>query len=96
MPFDYDFSFAGNRATAHNLSLGPVEDLSISVYDRSDGGPLRIDFDANPALHSEADLADYQQRFLRLLTAMADPERSIGSLEISGAVGARHHPAGVE
>ncbi len=36
MPFDYGFSFAGQPATAHNLSLGPVEDLSISVYDRSD------------------------------------------------------------
>ena len=38
MPFDYGFDFAGHRATAHNLSLGPVEDLSIAVYDRSDGG----------------------------------------------------------
>ncbi len=82
MPFDYNFSFAGNRATAHNLSLGPVEDLSISVYDRSDGNPLRIDFDANSALHSKADLASYRQRFLRLLTAMAEPGRSIGGLEI--------------
>ena len=96
MPFDYDFSFAGNRATAHNLSLGPVEDLSISVYDRSDGGPLRIDFDANPALHTAADLAEHQQRFLRLLTGMVDPSRSIGSLEILRSGGARHHPAGLE
>ena len=57
MRFDYDFNFAGNPAIAHNLSLGPVEDLSIAVYDRSDGGPLRIDFDANPACHSERDLS---------------------------------------
>ena len=82
MRFDYDFSFAGSRATLHNLSRGLVEDLSISVYDRSDGNPLRIDFDANSALHSEADLAGYSQRFLRLLTAMAEPERPIGALEI--------------
>ena len=67
MPFKYDFGFAGHRAIAHNLSLGPVEDISISVYDRSDGAPLRIDFDANSALHSETDLAEFQQRFLRLL-----------------------------
>ena len=26
----------------------------IQVYDRRDGGPIRIDFDANPARHSEA------------------------------------------
>ena len=80
--FDNSFDFAGGRATSHNLWLGPVEDLSISVYDRSDGNPLRIDFDANAALHSEADLAGYRQRFLRLLTAMAEPERPIGALEI--------------
>ena len=82
MPFDYGFSFAGHRGTAHNLSLGPVEDLSISVYDRSDDGALRVDFDVNPARHSAADLAIHRQRFLRLLTALADASRPIGNLAI--------------
>src|SRR3989442_12857328 len=85
MRFNYDFSFAGNNAVAHNLSLGPVEDLSIAVYDRTDGGPLRIDFDANPTFHTAADLADHQQRYLRLLTAICDPEVAIGRLEILSA-----------
>ena len=85
MRFDYDFSFAGYRAEARNLSLGPVEDLSIQVYDRLDGGPLRIDFDANPALHTADDVADRQQRFLRLLTAFADSGRTIASLDILAA-----------
>src|SRR5262245_24762520 len=85
MRFNYDFSFAGNNAIAHNLSLGPVEDLSIAVYDRADGGPLRIDFDANPTFHTAADLADHQQRFLRLLTAVGDPDVAIGRLEILSA-----------
>ncbi len=76
------FDFAGHRAEAKNLSLGPVEDLSIQVYDRLDGGPLRIDFDANPAIHSTDDVADRQQRFLRLLTALADSGRTIASLDI--------------
>ena len=85
MRFNYDFSFAGNNAVAHNLSLGPVEDLSIAVYDRTDGGPLRVDFDANPTFHTAADLADHQQRYLRLLTAIGDPEVAIGRLEILSA-----------
>ena len=85
MRFDYDFRFAGCRAEARNLSLGPVEDLSIQVYDRRDGGPIRIDFDANPARHSEADVADHQQRFLRLLTALAEPDRAIGTLDMLAA-----------
>ncbi len=80
MPFNYGFSFAGCRATAHNLSLGPVEDLSISVYDRSDGGPLRVDFDVNPALHTTADAQGFRQRFLRLLNSMADADCSVGNL----------------
>ena len=49
MAFDYDLSFGGYSATAFNLSNGPVDDLSISVYERSDDRGLRIDLDANPA-----------------------------------------------
>src|SRR5713101_5521619 len=45
MPFDYDLRFDGHRVTAHNLSNGPVEDLSIVLYDRSDSRELRTDFD---------------------------------------------------
>ena len=83
MRFNYDLSFAGNRSTAHNLSYGPVEDLTIAVYDRSDGAPLRIDFDANPAFYAAGELADLQRRFLRLLdAAIAGPDRTIGGLDI--------------
>ena len=84
MRFKYDFSFAGKKVIAHNLSLGPVSDLSIAVYERSRNAALRIDFDANPALHAESDLIDRQQKLLRLLTAIAEPERAIGSLDILG------------
>ena len=83
MRFNYDLSFAGSRSTAHNLTLGGVEDLSIAIYDRLDGGPLRIDFDANPELYVAADITEHQHRFLRLLeAAVASPDRAIGSLEI--------------
>ena len=82
MRFDYGFRFASNHVIAHNLSLGPVSDLSIAVYERSGNAPLRIDFDANPALHAASDLSDRQQRFLRLLTALAGSDRAIGSLDI--------------
>jgi nonribosomal peptide synthetase DhbF len=86
MRFDYDFRFAGHSAVAHNLSLGPVENLSIAVYDHADSGPVRIDFDANPACHELRDVADHQRRFLRLLeAAVADAGRPIGTLDILGA-----------
>src|SRR5262249_6717028 len=82
MRFNYDLAFAGRGGVANTLSLGPVDDLSIGFYDRRDGGPLRIDFDANPNRHAAADLVGHQQRYARLLTAVADPESAIGSLNI--------------
>ena len=86
MRFKYDLNFAGNQSTAYNLAYGPIEDLSIAVYERSDTGGLRIDLDANPALYDLDGLADHHNRFLRLLEAALDqPNRSIGSLDILGA-----------
>jgi enterobactin synthetase component F len=63
MPFDYDLRFGRHPATAHNLTNGPVEDLSIVMYDRSDSREFRIDFNGNPASYSPGELADLQQRF---------------------------------
>src|SRR4051812_42075344 len=85
MPFDYNLHFDGHPVTAHNLSNGPVDDLSIVVYDRLDSRDLRIDFDGNPALYSADRLAELQQRFLRLLGALADPDQLVGRLDILGA-----------
>ena len=86
MRFDYGFRFAGNRATVHNLSLGPVDELSIVAYDRGDGGTLRIDFDGNSELFTAPDLEEMKRRFLRLLeAAVAEPGRAIGQLDILDA-----------
>ncbi|MBN2911031.1 amino acid adenylation domain-containing protein, partial [Polycladomyces sp. WAk] len=84
MPFDYHLSFAGHRATTHNLSAGPVDDLSINVYDRADGKGMRIDLDANPAVYSADDLEVHRQRFIRFLETIsaADLHEPIGRLEL--------------
>ncbi|WP_306323293.1 MULTISPECIES: amino acid adenylation domain-containing protein [unclassified Streptomyces] len=75
MPFDYGAEFAGAPARAHNLSAGPVDDLTVNIYDRADGRGLRIDHDGNPALYEDAELAAHQARFVDLLgrLAAADP-----------------------
>ena len=87
MRFDYGFDFAGCKAVASNLAIGPVEDLLISIYDRSDGEPIRVDFDANPARYDTAEIADCQKRFLKLLgvATCSPPDRTIGALDILGA-----------
>ncbi|MCY8124232.1 non-ribosomal peptide synthetase DhbF [Bacillus spizizenii] len=83
MPFDYGLDFAGAQGTAHNLSAGPVDDLSINVYDRTDGSGLRIDVDANPEVYSESDIKLHQQRILQLLqTASAGEDMLIRQMEL--------------
>ncbi|QJC89940.1 nonribosomal peptide synthetase DhbF [Bacillus inaquosorum] len=83
MPFDYGLDFAGARGTTHNLSAGPVDDLSINVYDRTDGSGLRIDVDANPEVYSESDIKLHQQRILQLLQiASAGEDMLIGQIEL--------------
>ncbi|MEU6846453.1 amino acid adenylation domain-containing protein [Streptomyces sp. NPDC046716] len=85
MPFDYGVDFAGAPATAHNLSAGPVDDLTVNIYDRADGRGLRIDHDGNPALYDEADLAAHQARFVHLLEGLADsdPHTSLAGRSIA-------------
>ncbi|AZQ74229.1 hypothetical protein EKH77_26100 [Streptomyces luteoverticillatus] len=85
MPFDYGLTFAGAPSTAHNLSGGPVEDLTVSVYDRADGTGLRVDHDANPALYDARELAAHQRRFVDLLARLADgdPHRPLAGLGIA-------------
>ncbi|MET0405112.1 MAG: myxochelin non-ribosomal peptide synthetase MxcG [Cystobacter sp.] len=81
MPFDYGLRFAGLPGIAHNISAGPVEDLSIGVYARSDGSGPRIDFDANPACYSAEALDGHQRDFLHALrTLLAEPRRALAEL----------------
>ena len=78
MPFDYGLRFAGLRTVAHNISAGPVEDLSIGVYARSDGLGPRVDFDANPACYRADELDAHQREFLHLLEKwVASPHEAI-------------------
>ncbi|MFY1831604.1 myxochelin non-ribosomal peptide synthetase MxcG [Myxococcus fulvus] len=75
MPFDYGLRFAGLPGIAHNISAGPVEDLSIGMYARSDGGGLRVDFDANPVCYDARTVDSHQREFLQALdTWLGAPE----------------------
>ncbi len=78
MPFEYDLRFAGHRSTVHNVSAGPVDDLAVNVYDRSDGTGVRIAVDANPELYEAAEVGAFQDGLLALLgDAMAAPDRPL-------------------
>ncbi|WP_399881382.1 amino acid adenylation domain-containing protein [Streptomyces sp. BBFR51] len=85
MPFDYGVDFAGAPARARNLSAGPVDDLTVNIYDRADGRGLRIDHDANPALYDDAALAAHQDRFLHLVDRLAGTDPHLPLAEHSVA-----------
>jgi nonribosomal peptide synthetase DhbF len=83
MSFDDDLQFGRYRAAEHCYSTGPVDDLSILIYDRSEKGAVQIDFQANAFLYTAEELSSHQQRFVRLLEAMAaDPDQRIGAIEL--------------
>ncbi|WP_053645802.1 condensation domain-containing protein [Streptomyces sp. XY431] len=71
MAFDYEITFAGLPVTAHNLSNGPFDDMSIGVYDRASDGSLRLAFDVDPELHDEDSQQAEARRFGRVLDWMA-------------------------
>ncbi|MEU9206051.1 amino acid adenylation domain-containing protein, partial [Streptomyces sp. NPDC048332] len=86
MSFGQEISFGGLGTVMHPLSTGPVRDLSVTSF----GDPLgddgvRLDFDANPALYTEAELAAHQDRFIDFLTTLAaDPTAPLSGIGLLG------------
>ncbi|WP_369213262.1 amino acid adenylation domain-containing protein [Streptomyces flavofungini] len=74
MTHDKELRFGPCPAVLHNLSNGPVTGLGVNVYDRPTDGSLRIDFQADPALYSAADVTAHHQRFMALLRTLAQAE----------------------
>ncbi|MEV7615517.1 amino acid adenylation domain-containing protein [Streptomyces sp. NPDC089799] len=84
MSLDYVLSFAGSAATAHNVAVGPVEFLSLNVYDRGGDTPLTVQAEADAADTGAAGLAAHRDRFLAFLTALADagPDAALDSVDL--------------
>ncbi|MEU5002603.1 amino acid adenylation domain-containing protein [Streptomyces sp. NPDC021622] len=85
MLFDYDLRLGGNEVTGHNLTNGHVEDLAVTVYDRGNGQPLWVDFDAHPALYTAEETATYQRCFpLFFQELTADPDLRVSEARMLG------------
>ncbi|MYT26574.1 hypothetical protein GTW69_41000, partial [Streptomyces sp. SID7760] len=65
MSFDYELSFAGAPARAHNLSVGPVEHVSLNVYDRGGDSPLTVQAEGDAADLDRVGLDALRVRFTR-------------------------------
>jgi amino acid adenylation domain-containing protein/non-ribosomal peptide synthase protein (TIGR01720 family) len=82
MTFDYDLDFGGVRATAHNLSGGgPVDCLSVNVFDRRNGEPVTVQFEVDG---DPGELASHQRRFAEFLVRVAacEDRTTVGDVEL--------------
>ncbi|WP_051918518.1 non-ribosomal peptide synthetase [Prescottella defluvii] len=67
MLFRREIELADAVGEFHVLSTGPVEDLSLNVYDGVPGAAVRVDLEANPALYTRSELVRHHERFATLL-----------------------------
>ncbi|MFJ9737029.1 amino acid adenylation domain-containing protein [Streptomyces sp. NPDC101166] len=84
MSFDYGLTFGGAPATVHNLSVGPVDHLTLNVYDRGGDSPLTVQVEADAGEADAAEAHSHRERFTRFLAglAAAGPEAVVDSLEL--------------
>ncbi|MFC9132797.1 condensation domain-containing protein, partial [Streptomyces sp. NPDC057099] len=87
MSFGQKIRFGDHDTTVHPLSTGPVHDLYVASYGdpaTSDDGVL-LEFDGNPALYAEQELAAHQDRFVAFLDDLvAAPTSPVGSVDVFG------------
>ncbi|MEU2102645.1 non-ribosomal peptide synthase/polyketide synthase [Nocardia sp. NPDC019255] len=81
MLFHDELRFGSLVGSMHVLATGPVEDLSVNVYNGA-GGRLHVDFEANPRLYGEAEVSVHHARYLDFLGRFlaADPTAPAESL----------------
>ncbi|MGA4844597.1 amino acid adenylation domain-containing protein [Streptomyces sp. G45] len=84
MGFTSEPSFGPHPSRVRPVSSGPVTDLKINFWGTADpGAGLSLEFDADPALYTEDELAAHQERFLRVLDAVAaEPDAPVGAVEL--------------
>ncbi|MEU0213348.1 condensation domain-containing protein, partial [Streptomyces canus] len=74
MSFDYRLDFGPCTGTAHNLANGPIDTLSIDVYDRRDGTGLQVDADIHRGAREREPEEAVCPRFVRILRQLAHTE----------------------
>ncbi|GAA2586865.1 non-ribosomal peptide synthetase [Streptomyces lienomycini] len=85
LAFDENLRFGSATGSLHNLSLGPVEDLTLAVHPAAGDAGARVDVLANAALYDEAAAQGHLERILRLTEELvSDLERPISTLDLTG------------
>ncbi|MFQ6392605.1 amino acid adenylation domain-containing protein [Nocardia sp. KC 131] len=82
MLFHTELKFGSLLGSLHVLATGPVEDLSINLYN-GEGNRIHVDFEANPRLYGDAELAVHHTRFLDFLARFLAAEPSTPALSLT-------------
>ncbi|GLU49966.1 non-ribosomal peptide synthetase [Nocardiopsis ansamitocini] len=83
MAFDYPDTFGGHPVTAHNLSAGPFEDLSLYLWDIDPDRSLRLEVDADPELYDASAHAEALNLMRRALDLVATaPDTLVGRADL--------------
>ena len=94
MPFDRYLRFGEYHGVTHNVSAGPVEDLSINVNTNPADNGLHISFDGHPDCYRIDDLAAHLQGFHTLLTGLSHtPQEMVQNLQVNSL---RRKSTGIE
>ncbi|MFF3609610.1 amino acid adenylation domain-containing protein, partial [Streptomyces sp. NPDC002463] len=75
MGFHGELTVCGHPTVNHNVSNGPVDDLSVAVLDLGAANGLRIDFDTPVDGVDVTAVADHQDRFAAFLSSVLATER---------------------
>ncbi|MFF7501558.1 thioester reductase domain-containing protein [Streptomyces lavendulae] len=62
--YDHGVRFGDCPVVPRGLATGPVDDLSVNVYDRAHDGSVEVAFDANPARYAPEATTAHARRFL--------------------------------
>ncbi|MGW7057976.1 amino acid adenylation domain-containing protein [Streptomyces sp. NPDC054904] len=81
--------FAGHGATVRGFSIGPEEDLSLIVDNRSPDGGFLIDFHANADLYTEEAVRGHREGLTDFLAALAaaDPADPLDAVRLTVPAG---------
>ena len=82
--FDHKIHFSKTHSSFHHLSSGPITDLLIGFYGRSDASEIQLYFDANPEIYDIDEISIHQARFINFLEKLITSEIgfSIGKFNI--------------
>ncbi|OZG29980.1 non-ribosomal peptide synthetase [Williamsia sp. 1138] len=84
MLFFSHIDFGPVSGEVHLLSTGPVEDLSVNVYENFGSDEIMFDLEANPNRYTNDEVREHHRRLEALLESLvtSDPQTTVAHLDI--------------